>query len=147
MQDGIPTISLGRQLMRAVLASNSGALTDFALLAFFVEMAGLPSILASMLSFSFATVLVYILNVRWVFTVRRFENRSAEFSLFTGISLVALVFNTGSMWLCIDLLSMHYLLAKVLAGAVVFFFNFTARKLILFSSIRDVPRNTITLNE
>lgn len=133
MHNDVPVTTLGRQIMRAVIASNAGTVMDFSLLAFLVELLLIPSVPASAASFLAGTSFVYFLNVRWVFPVRRFDNRSTEFWLFLGISMAGLTLNTGSMWLCTGLFNLHYLLSKVIAGAMVFLFNFTARKMVLFS--------------
>jgi putative flippase GtrA len=53
--------------------------------------------------------------------------------IFAVIGLVGLGLNEGIIWSFTDLVHFHYLISKIISAIVVFFWNFFARKKILFS--------------
>ena len=55
-----------------------------------------------------------------------------EFVVFAVIGLIGLGFNEGSMWFLKERVHLHYLLAKIDSAALVFLWNFFARKYSLF---------------
>ena len=74
----------------------------------------------------------YLLSKAWVFKASKFRSRSAEFSLFAGIGIVGLVLNDVILWALTSHLGIYYVLSKLVATAVVFFWNFGARKILVF---------------
>ena len=107
---------------------------DFATLALLTEVFGLFYLLSAAVSFSLGTTLSYILSVRWVFRARRVPSKAVEYGLFFIIGAVGLALNEALLWLFTEKLLLFYLLSKIAAGALVFFWNFGARKLLLFRS-------------
>lgn len=102
-------------------------LFDYGLLAMFREVFKMPVLLASGLSFSLSTVLNYFLSMRYVFESRG-KNKWLEFLLFASLSAVGLGINQLIMWIGTGVLSIHYLLVKLGATAVVLIYNFLTRK-------------------
>jgi putative flippase GtrA len=127
---------LVRQVSAYVGASAAAFAVDFLLLSLLVSGFGLPYLAAAFMSFSAGTVVVYWLSIRHVFDYRRLEDWRPEFSVFAALGLVGLVVNLTAMYLLVDGLGLHYLLAKVGAAGFTFITNFLLRRWMLFT-----PRN------
>lgn len=107
---------------------------DFAILFISTGLFGINYLISNIFSFSVGLFVSYTLCVKWVFRYRRVANASHEFLIFSGVALVALALSELCMWLLVEIGSVHYLAAKVVATGVIFLFNFVLRKTILFSS-------------
>ncbi len=110
---------------------------DFGALALLTEAFRLHYLLSAAAAFTLGTTLSYVLSVSLVFGSRRVRSRALEFALFVLIGLIGLALNETLMWLFTERIALYYLLSKIIAGALIFFWNFGARKLILF---RKSPR-------
>ncbi len=84
------------------------------------------------IAFLFGLLVNYLLSIRWVFTERRFSNKWKEWVLFALIGIIGLGLNECLIYLISDILSMHYLLGKLVSTIVVFFWNFFARRFLIF---------------
>ena len=68
-----------------------------------------------------------------MFPSRTLDNTSVEFSVFALVGIVGLGITEGGMWCLTSVAGLHYLLSKIVVAIVVFFWNFLARKRLLFS--------------
>ncbi len=114
-------------------SSGVGLLVDVGLLVLLTERVGLSYFAAGLLSFSAGIVVVYTFSVAWVFEHRRIANRRIEFFSFAVIGLLGLAINQLMLWGLVEHSSLSYQLAKAPTAAVVFLFNFMARRALLFS--------------
>jgi putative flippase GtrA len=99
-------------------------------------------LIAASVSFIAGVIVAYILSVMWVFSRRNVSNKKLEFVLFVAVGVVGLVFNSVIITLCTEILFLKYFpitdkhirinVSNVVSTAVVFIWNFTARKLALF---------------
>lgn len=83
-------------------------------------------------AFAIGLTVNYLLSISWVFNRNRSAKPWVEFMVFTLIGVVGLGLNELIMYVATDLLSMHYMLSKLISTALVFCWNFFARKLIIF---------------
>jgi putative flippase GtrA len=60
-----------------------------------------------------------------------------QFSTFAAVSISCLVLNLCIMWLMVELLSVHYLLAKIFGISVGFFWNYYGQSTITFRNNRS----------
>jgi putative flippase GtrA len=120
------------QLAKSMAVSLLAFAVDFGLLALLTEAAGMHYLLSAGISFTAGTTVSYLLSVRWVFASRRFSSRAAEYGLFVAVGLVGLGLNEALLWVLTEPLSIYYLASKVIAAALIFNWNFWARKLLLF---------------
>lgn len=114
------------------MVSAIALVIDFSVLLFFKEILGIHYLLAATLGFGLGVVANYILSVRWVFADRKFTNRHAEFTIFLVICAVGLGLNLVIIAGMVQWLFVDYRIAKVVSTVVVFFWNFIARKKILY---------------
>jgi putative flippase GtrA len=121
----------GAQLFRYFIVGGTAAAVDWSFYWFFVSICGLHYLAAASISFTAATLVNYGLCVKWVFPAGRFK-KSLEFSLVFFVSLVGLLFNALFLYILLEFLLMHFMLAKILTTGLVFFWNYFARKKFIF---------------
>jgi putative flippase GtrA len=112
--------------------SLAGLLADFLVLYVLTEIFEVNYLLSAVVGFMVGLCINYLLSVKWVFNSRSLDNKHLEFIAFGGIGLVGLGINTTGMWFLTDELGVYFLFSKVLITGIVFLWNFTARRSLLF---------------
>lgn len=105
---------------------------DFAVLIGSVEVFGINYLVGNTLGFILGTLINYLLTVRFIFTTSRLKKRHHEFMLFTILGLIGLFLQNMLMWAGVELLAINYIVTKLFATVLVFFWNFYSRKYSLF---------------
>lgn len=94
-----------------------------------LELAGLPPVISAGVSYCVSTVFNYVASMRYVFAHREGLSRTREFIIFVTLSVIGLGLNEAIMWLGGRLVGDEwYMLTKVVATALVMFWNFFSRK-------------------
>lgn len=127
------TSSLSAQFFRYFVVGSVAFVVDFALLYLLTEFAGLHYLISASVAFMAGIAVNYALSVTWVFDHRSIDNRVQEFAIFAIIGILGLALNIALMWFFTELAELHYLKSKIIASALIFLFNFGARKTLLFS--------------
>jgi putative flippase GtrA len=132
----IPTLK-GHQLIeegwRYFLSAAIALALDAGSYAALIQLVGVHYLLAAPIGFAIGVTAIYTLSTRWVFRERRFADRRWEFAVFVAIGVLGLLLNELIIFVGVEQLSLSYLRAKFLSAAIVFGFNFGARKLLLFT--------------
>jgi putative flippase GtrA len=128
------TDSSAIQFLRSVLASNLSFLLDFCLCLAFVGIGRINYLVATVMSFTAGSVLNYYLSALWIFEGDK-DERKLELAAFLAISFVGLALNALGMYFFTGLLHFHYLLSRVTAACLVFFFNFSCKKRFVFGAL------------
>jgi putative flippase GtrA len=126
------TRALIRELTRSIPVSLVSFGVDFGALALLTEVFQVFYLVSAAFSFMLGVSVSYLLSVLWVFRTRRIPRKSVEYSLFVLVGVVGLGLNEVLLWLFTSPLGIYYLLSKIIAASMVFFWNFGARKCILF---------------
>jgi putative flippase GtrA len=126
----------GGQLLRAMGASLVAFAVDFGALALLTEAVRVHYLISAGISFLLGTSVSYLLSIRWVFPERRYSSRGFEYALFVLVGIVGLGLNEGLLWALTEKVRIYYLASKVIAACLIFFWNFGARKLLLFRTPR-----------
>ena len=121
------------QLFRYAFVGGLAFIVDYSTLWILTEVFGVHYLLSAAISFILGLTTNYLLSTLWVFSDSRLENRWAEFAVFALIGVVGLGLNELIMWTGTDVMHLHYMLSKIISTAIVFFWNFFARKFILFN--------------
>ena len=121
------------QLVRYAVVGGCAYVIDFGALYVLTDYLHIHYLVSAAAAFSLGLLTNYILSICWVFSKRSLSNKQTEFLLFALIGLIGLGFNEAIMWLFTGLASFHYLVSKLFSTVFVFFWNFFARKKILFS--------------
>ena len=122
------------QLLKSVLVSLVAFAIDFAVLVLLTEAAGLHYLISAGISFLAGTTVSYVLSVMWVFPVQRFSSKAVEYIIYIAVGAIGLGLNEALLWVFTEPLGIFYMASKVIAAALIFFWNFGARKLVLFTA-------------
>lgn len=106
---------------------------DFGSLFFLTEVIKIHYLISAALAFTLGLITNYTLSIFWVFSKRALANKKIEFIIFSIIGLVGLGLNEIIIWFFTEWAHFHYLISKIFSTVVVFFWNFFARKKLLFS--------------
>ena len=120
------------QFVRYFFVGGFAFVVDFGLLYILTEYAGLHYLLSATLSFIAGLLVNYIISCLWVFNGSKFKNRLVEFLFFAAIGVVGLALNDALIWLFTDCIGTHYMFSKIVAAAIVYLWNFFARKYLVF---------------
>jgi putative flippase GtrA len=136
-----------------------GAVIDFGILNLLVQLAGFPKVLANVCSFTAAVISNFVWNRLWVYPETRGAPLRKQFVQFFVVNVAGLAINTavfyasdrwllgeigllagpaGALALVIGMahFSLAYNGAKVIATAVVLFWNFFVNRLWTFGHVR-----------
>lgn len=121
------------QLFRYTFVGGFAFLVDFGTLFTLTEFLKIHYLVSAGIAFIFGLIVNYFLSVKWVFNNRVMDNRLLEFMLFTLIGFVGLLLNELFLWILTDIFLIYYLLSKIVTTAIVYFWNFFLRKVLLFN--------------
>jgi putative flippase GtrA len=124
------------ELLRYFLCSAAALAIDV-LLYWAALLVGLSYQLAAVAGFVGGVCCAYVLSVRWAFGRRSVDNAASEFIIFLAIGIAGLGVTEALLWLQVSVLGVHQMPAKLVASVGVFVFNFSARKLALFSRNKE----------
>ena len=127
-------LPLAVQLARYLLVGGIAFLADFATLFVLTDWFHVHYLHSAVIAFLAGMGLNYLLSIAWVFKVRVVKNAKLEFLLFALIGIIGLGLNEIILWLLTQGLDLFYLHSKVVATVVILGWNFSARKVLLFSS-------------
>lgn len=126
--------SLVGQLFRYAVVGGISFVVDYGSLWLLTEKAGLPYLWSAAIAFILGLICNYLLSTAWVFGESRIKNPFWEFLAFAIIGVVGLGLNELIMYGCTDGLGFHYMLSKIVSTGIVFFWNFLARRFLVFKS-------------
>jgi putative flippase GtrA len=128
------------QFIRYFISGGIAAIVDFGLLYLLTDIFHLYYLWSAIISFSVGLVITYLFSISWIFNQRRISNRWIELFIFGIIGAVGLLLTYYFMQLFTDVLHLHYMLSKVLTTVIVFFWNFSAKRFILFTKSASSPK-------
>ena len=126
--------SLLVQLFRYGIVGGISFAVDWGTLMLLTEAFGVHYMASAAVAFVFGLVCNYLLSTRWVFGQSKIGNRWAEFAAFAVIGVIGLLLNELIIYVCADIAGWHYLVGKVVSTIIVFFWNFLARRFLIFKS-------------
>ena len=129
-----PTESNRNEFVKYLIGGGSAYTVDFFLLIFMTEFLGVPVLISAAVSFIIGLIIIYILSIKWIFENRIQNNSYQEFFIFSFIGIIGLLINETLIWASISNEYVHYTVAKIMSAGLVFIWNFSARKFILFRS-------------
>jgi len=127
-----PTDNIFIQMFRYVFVGGTAFAVDFFFLYFFSDICGIYYLISGVLSFIISVLVNYWMSTVWVFNQDNIDNKLLEFNLFLAISTIGLVFTEILLWLFTDVCGLHYLISKIIAAAIVMFWNFIARRVMFY---------------
>ncbi|MGB4576958.1 MAG: GtrA family protein [Paludibacter sp.] len=121
------------QMVRYFFAGGIAFIADTSVLYLLTEFAGFNYLISSIIGFSTGLIITYLMSIGWIFDQKRLKNKTFEFSVFVLIGVVGLALTSLFMWLFTSIWLLHYILSKIITTAIVFIWNFIAKKRILFT--------------
>jgi putative flippase GtrA len=125
-----------KRAARYLLVGAAAACVDVSLFLLLAQAAGVPYLRAAATSFVIATLVNYFLSVRFVFVSGVRFRRRWEVALVFAVSGVGLAVNQLVLAFGVENLALPLLAAKLCATGVVFFWNYGARRLLVFGPTR-----------
>ena len=122
------------QLLRYGVVGGVAFAVDYGSLWLLTELCGVPYLVSAAISFILGLICNYVLSTHWVFGESRLKNPWAEFAAFAVIGIAGLGLNELIMWAGTDGLHLHYMISKIVSTGIVFFWNFLARRFLVFKS-------------
>ncbi|MCM1379677.1 MAG: GtrA family protein [Prevotella sp.] len=125
------------QFFRYGIVGGAAFVADFGTLWFLTELAGMHYLLSATAGFIVGLVLNYLISVRWVFTASAAQRaasprlRHFEFLCYALIGVIGLGLNSLILWLATDIVGIYYLASKLISAALVFIWNFLARRVLM----------------
>ena len=121
------------QLLRYTFVGGIAFVVDFTSLYLLTEFAGLHYLHSAAIAFILGLIINYILSILWVFKSRAVNKKIIEFTIFVIIGIVGLGLNIIIIWFFTERLSIDFLYySKLISTVIVYFWNFLARKYILY---------------
>lgn len=120
------------QFVRYGVVGISLCIAGTALLAFLVEVLGVPYLIGYASVFLVLTSLGYVLNSTFTFRHGRIDERG-RLLRYCGVSLLGLVGNLLAMWVLVDLLAVQYAIATVLVAAGVALLSYAGHSIFTFA--------------
>lgn len=128
------SVQLTGQFARYTVAGGIAFIADFSTLIFLTEQLGIDYLLSSVCGFSLGVLINYQISIHWVFEQRSCDSRLLEFIIFTIIGITGLGLHTFSMWLLTEAVGLFYVASKLISTALIFLYNFSARRYLLFTA-------------
>jgi putative flippase GtrA len=98
-----------------------------------VEVFQLHYLAAAAAGFVAGTAVLYGFAVRYAFSFRRVADTRREFGVFAAVGLMGIVLNLAIIYGAVEIIHLHYLVAKIAASTVTFVANFGLRRALLFT--------------
>lgn len=119
-----------KQFVKFLGVGSVSAIGHYGLLIGLVSGFGFDPVLSSAAGAFVGALINYALNYR--FTFKSSQQHSETVSRFALIALLGLGLNTFLMWLGVDVLALHYLLAQILTTMLVIIWSFAGNRLWTF---------------
>jgi putative flippase GtrA len=132
--DHLPVPAPLREFTRYTAASAIAFAADFGTLVLLTELFGVHYLVSAAAGFGFGILITYGLSITWVFSARRLASPSMERMIFILIGIGGLGINHVVMFSLTEMALLPYWLSKIGSVALVFLFNFTLRKGLLFTA-------------
>jgi putative flippase GtrA len=111
---------------------------DIGLLYVFTDHLHMHYIISATLAFIISMVVNFFLSILWVFTNRTKRALWKELVIFSAIGFIGLGLTDLIIWLATSVFDVHYMISKLIAVSIVFFWSFGARRLTFKKSIRTI---------
>jgi len=120
------------RLIKYFFVGGAAAVVDIGLFSLFANLLGFPWFPVSICTFVLATLVNYLLSIRFVFESGARHRKHIEIIGVFAISTLALVVNQAVLYVAIEWLGWHLIISKIIATGTVFFWNYFGRSKLIF---------------
>lgn len=104
---------------------------DFGVLFVLKSLCNVDVYIATTLAFIVSLIFNFVASMKYVFKAKEGMSVTKQCIVFVITAVIGLGINEAIMYLCIEFLSLYYMIGKLLATCVVMVFNFVSRHLLL----------------
>jgi len=135
---------LWKQIFKFTVVGGISFVVDFAVYGLMCNVLNVHYIIAGVAGFLVSVVVNYLMSMKFVFVSKEDMRKDKEFVIFVILSLIGMLLNAVILFVCIDLIYMHWLwlnqlidikimnlVAKIVATGIVMVYNFVTRKIFL----------------
>ena len=122
--------NLIKQILKFVVVGGLAFLIDYGIYTLLISAFHVYYIIASVISFTLSVIFNYILSIKLVFDVKK-KQGPKEFIIFVILSVIGLILNSLILYLSVELMQIHKLIAKIIATFIVMIYNFITRKIFI----------------
>ena len=115
------------EIVRFCFVGGVSFLMDYSILFALTEFAGVYYLYSSAISFSITVVFNYWLCVIYVFKGAG-KQSARQAMIFFGTGVIGLGLNQFCMWFFVDVVGLHYMIAKIFATAIVTIWNYITKR-------------------
>jgi putative flippase GtrA len=130
------------EIIKFIVVGGLSAIIEFTVLIIFVETIDIDYRVGNILAFGLTNILTFMLSKRYVFASSN-SNKAQEATLYTLCLLVGLAVNQAVLWALVEMISIDYRIAKVIAILVTVVWNYFSRKHFVFKQ-REVQTQEST---
>jgi putative flippase GtrA len=123
------------KIVRYIISGGTAAVTNLLLLFLLVQFLQIHYLIASMLAFLCAFGVSFTLQKFWTFNNRETARAHTQLALYLAITLANLGVNTLLMYVFVTELGLWYLLAQIIAGALVALYSYFVYQKFVFTSM------------
>ncbi len=124
--------SIFKEAFGYAAASGCALIVDMSILWALVHFLSFGPVASATISFLAGSIVAYVLSVKIAFTQHKYYDRRAEFAGFVALGAAGLTINAAVIFVAINYLGLHYMIAKGVASGFTFTCNFISRRQLLF---------------
>ena len=125
------------EIIRYLIIGGTAFVFDYGTLLLLNKAFGMNYLVAATIAFIIGIGVNYLGSIFFVFQVRSQQNVHIERSLFLLIGILGLLINDGMLYLLTGKMMIPVEYSKLITQIVVLFWNFAARKILLFTERRQ----------
>ena len=118
------------QFVRYFFVGGVAAVVNIGMLYIFTDICHIYYLISNILSFTLGLIVNYILSKKFVFQEETKLNKTKEFLIYAIIGILGLGIDTLLMGIFTSVLSIYYMISKIISTMLVFIWNFGARKVL-----------------
>ena len=124
-----------RRIFRYLAVASAGAVVDLVIFSALVYGVGIHYLWAGVGGFLLATLVNYLLSVRFVFQGGARFPRVMELGVIYAVSATGLLWHQLILYVSVETLHLHVMMGKFAALGLVFFWNYLLRKNFIFARV------------
>lgn len=124
------TTDIKIQFFRYIIVGGLSAIVNIGALYVFTEYLHIYYIQSNIIGFVLGLITNYTLSRLFVFAKEDEMNKALEFIIYAIIGIIGLLLDSVFIWIFTNEMKIYYMLGKIISTAMVFIWNFFARKMI-----------------